>query len=119
VNFRYESGVFASRFDVPTDRREAFQALARELVEWRLAEYLARTPSDEIEPGERIVCKVSRANGRPIPFLPDPAAHPAIPRGTVAITVEGEDDEARSAPRSTSRDCWSASSRRACRPEGH
>jgi Helicase conserved C-terminal domain len=92
--FRYEGRVFASRFDVPTERREAFQTLARELVEWRLAEYLARTPSDEIQLVDRIVCKVSHANRRPILFLPDRAAHPAIPRGTVPIVVDGEAFEA-------------------------
>lgn len=88
--FRYEAGVFASRFDVPADRREAFRSLAREVVEWRLAEYLARTPPDELEPVDRIVCKVSHAARRPILFLPDRAAHPAIPRGTVPIVVDGE-----------------------------
>jgi superfamily II DNA or RNA helicase/HKD family nuclease len=92
--FSYEAGVFASRFDVPADRRDAFQTLTRELVEWRLAEYLDRTRSADVQPVDRILCKVSHANGRPILFLPDRAGHPAIPRGTVSIVVEGETYEA-------------------------
>jgi hypothetical protein len=38
--FGYESGRFSSRFDIPSPHREAFQELVRELVDWRLAEYL-------------------------------------------------------------------------------
>jgi hypothetical protein len=40
--FAYEARRFSSRFDVPPSQREAFQELVRELVDWRLAEYLQR-----------------------------------------------------------------------------
>jgi superfamily II DNA or RNA helicase/diadenosine tetraphosphate (Ap4A) HIT family hydrolase/HKD family nuclease len=91
--FTYENGQFSSRFDVPADRRLAFQSLVRELVDWRSAEYLARTP-DEISAGTRIVCKVSHTSGRPLLFLPDRRTHLFIPTGTVAVNIDGQDYEA-------------------------
>src|SRR5262249_10818620 len=54
--FTYDDGRFATRFDVTAEQRPGFQSLARELVEWRLAEYLART-SDDAAPTSGIVCK--------------------------------------------------------------
>jgi hypothetical protein len=87
--FGYDNKQFASRFEVPRDRRPAFQVLVRELVEWRLAEYLARTPDDE-----RIICRVSHAGGRPILFLPDRSTVSFIPTGSVPIVANGETYEA-------------------------
>lgn len=42
--FEYEGGVFASTFEVAPDERRGFQELVREIVEWRLAQYLQRRP---------------------------------------------------------------------------
>jgi hypothetical protein len=91
--FTYENGLFASRFNVPAEQRVGFQSLARELVEWRLAEYLARTPDDPSS-GTRIVCKVSHAGRRPILFLPDRHSHLFIPAGTTPVIIDGERYEA-------------------------
>jgi superfamily II DNA or RNA helicase len=88
--FADEASRFSSRFDVPAAQREAFQELARELVDWRLAEYLQRqVPADDA-----IVCKVSHAGGRPILFLPDRAARPDIPEGTTPVLINGQRYEA-------------------------
>jgi hypothetical protein len=95
--FSYADGRFSSRFLVPDESRPAFQELVRELVEWRLAEYLDRQP-DEVEPVPgtgRIVCKVSHAAGRPILFLPDRSADLHIPRGEQSVTIDGQMYEAR------------------------
>lgn len=91
--FTYEDGQFASRFEVTSDQRSGFQSLARELVEWRLAEYLARTPDEQVA-GTRIVCKVSHTAGRPILFLPDRGSHLFIPSGTTPVTIDGDAYEA-------------------------
>jgi hypothetical protein len=91
--FGYDSRQFASRFEVPRDRRPAFQVLVRELVEWRLAEYLARTPDEKLA-DQRIVCKVSHAGGRPMLFLPDRHPSAFIPSGTVRVVANGETYEA-------------------------
>jgi hypothetical protein len=88
--FAYEARRFTSRFDVPPAHREAFQELVRELVDWRLAEYLQRQSTSD----DAIVCKVSHAGGRPILFLPDRTGRPDIPEGTAPILIDGQRYEA-------------------------
>jgi hypothetical protein len=88
--FRYEARRFSSRFDVPSPQREALQELVRELVDWRLAEYLQRQPPSD----DAIVCKVSHAGGRPILFLPDRAVRPDIPEGPTPVLIDGQRYEA-------------------------
>lgn len=43
--FVYENGVFATGFDIDDSLKESFTALTRELVDWRLAEYMNRPSS--------------------------------------------------------------------------
>jgi superfamily II DNA or RNA helicase/HKD family nuclease len=86
--FEYRDGVFKSTFDFKGIEREALQELVRELVEWRLAEYLQRTPETP-EAEERIVCKVSHAGGRPIIFL-DRNKYPHTPEGWTDVLVDDE-----------------------------
>src|SRR5262249_23488922 len=88
--FAYEARQFSSRFDVSPREREAFQELVRELLDWRLAEYLQRQPATD----DAIVCKVSHSGGRPIVFLPGRAARPDIPEGTVPVIIDGQRYEA-------------------------
>ena len=85
--FDYADDIFRTTFPVPDEQRAAFQELARELVDWRLAEYLFREPALS-EAAFR--CKVSHANGRPILFLPDRSQGPNVPTGTHAVVVNGE-----------------------------
>lgn len=86
--FSYERGVFSTVFDVPAPLREATATMIREIAEWRLAVYLRRSG---IEIGaDRIACKVSHANGRPILFLPSRDRFAGIPSGWVDVTVDGE-----------------------------
>lgn len=65
----------------------------RELVDWRLAEYLDR-PGVAGEETAQIVCKVSHVNGKPILFFPDRRKHPGIPEGWTTVLVEGTRYEA-------------------------
>src|SRR5205814_598001 len=74
--FAYDKGRFRIGVSIPPDRREAFQELVREIVDWRLAEYLERTAGAT---EDRFVCKVSHANKRPLLFLPDRAQHSGLP----------------------------------------
>ena len=53
--FSYENGRFNLALNIPPDEREVFQELVREIVDWRLAEYLARNAN---EAQDRFVCKV-------------------------------------------------------------
>jgi superfamily II DNA or RNA helicase/diadenosine tetraphosphate (Ap4A) HIT family hydrolase/HKD family nuclease len=80
------AGHFSTRFDVPGSHREALQELVRELVDWRLAEYLQRQPETE----DVIICKVSHAGGRPILFLPDRRTRPDLPEGLTPVLIDGQ-----------------------------
>jgi superfamily II DNA or RNA helicase/diadenosine tetraphosphate (Ap4A) HIT family hydrolase len=85
--FQYQDHVFRSV--VAAGERGSFQALVRELCEWRLSEYLERR--QRTEGGDhKIVLKVSHTGGRPILFLPDRQHHPALPWGATTVLVEGE-----------------------------
>ncbi|MDC0292637.1 hypothetical protein OAL29_01895, partial [Candidatus Binatia bacterium] len=89
--FAYDGTEFRSSFDVPQEHREKFQNLARELVDWRLGEYLAR----DLEPtsGEWR-CRVSHSSGSPIIRLPTREAGPPLPRGPIEIVADGHRYEA-------------------------
>ncbi len=76
--FTYEHGVLHARLAVSEENREAFQELTREIVEWRLAEYLLRGGSDA-SPGE-ITIKVGHPNKQPILHPLDRKRHPDLPR---------------------------------------
>jgi len=92
--FQFAGDVFRSTIDVPSADREAFQRLAREIVDWRIAEYLTRDRATELVP-DVIRCKVSHAGGTPILFLPDRAAHPGLPSGDVPVQANGREHVAR------------------------
>jgi superfamily II DNA or RNA helicase/HKD family nuclease/diadenosine tetraphosphate (Ap4A) HIT family hydrolase len=86
--FDYRDGVFRSTLEVSEARREDLQELVRELVEWRLAEYLQRAP-EAPEAEEKIICNVSHAGGRPIIFL-DRNKYPHTPEGWTDVLVDDE-----------------------------
>jgi len=85
--FAYEEGAFRATFDVPEPRREALRDLVREIVEWRLAEYLDRARAE----ADGFVCSVSHARGRPILFLPPRDQHPDIPTGWTPVLADGRE----------------------------
>ena len=82
--FKYDSERFASLIAVPDNQRETFQVMARELAEWRLAEYLERPATHD-----GYVLKVSHSNGKPILFLPAREGSPGLPQDWVPITANG------------------------------
>lgn len=89
--FRFERGRFETAFAAGArGESEAVVDLVREVVDWRLAEYLQREGDDASD----IVCKVSHASGRPILFLPDRARQPGMPEGWTPVTADNEQYEA-------------------------
>jgi hypothetical protein len=93
VLFAYENGVFRYREAIAEENRAAFQELVRELVDWRLAEYLSRSAM----PGEAetsFAMKVSHTNGRPILFLPNRAQTPGVPEGWHTVLIDGKPHQA-------------------------
>jgi hypothetical protein len=86
VFFRYEGGVFQS--NLRSDDPESLTELVRELVDWRLAEYLERSlTSDRVAAGS-FEARVSQTNGRPILFL-DRKRYPNTPTGDHPVWIEG------------------------------
>lgn len=87
--FAFEKDRFRSLLAVPAATRTAFQTLARELVEWRLAEYL-NAYAEETAPEGRVLLKVSHAGGgNPMIFL-HRDKHPSLPHGWTDVTIDGD-----------------------------
>ncbi len=78
----------STHINVPAGAREDFQNLVRELVDWRLAEYLGRGESGQ-ESG-RSVCRVLHTGGRPILKLPDRQMNAGIPFGWVDVLANDQ-----------------------------
>jgi hypothetical protein len=91
--FAYENGAFRTTFATKPDDRPALQELARELADWRLAEYvdrLERQPQGDTS----YLCKVSHASGKPILFLPNRDQNPGLPSGRTPVQIDGATYEA-------------------------
>jgi superfamily II DNA or RNA helicase len=86
--FEYNDTELSTDIPVPTVAREELQNLVRELVEWRLAEYLDR--GDSAAESGRFVCRVLHASGRPILKLPDRKNNPGIPFGWVDVLANDQ-----------------------------
>jgi len=91
--FTYKGRTFRTTFKVAADQSELFGELAREVAEFRLAEYLQR-PALRAEEGVRFRCRVSHASGRPILFLPNRREVSDIPEGWVPVVADDEIYEA-------------------------
>jgi superfamily II DNA or RNA helicase/diadenosine tetraphosphate (Ap4A) HIT family hydrolase len=82
--FEYKDGVFRSEVAASSaDSRPALQELVREIVDWRIVEYLQRR-SDSQE--SDFTARVSHAGGRPILFL-DRKRFSNIPEGNAALMI--------------------------------
>jgi hypothetical protein len=85
--FKYDGQTFAFNFEIHD--RIGFGALIREILDWRLAQYLSRGQVSNV------ICSVSRnASGNPILFLPSGSAGGCLPKGPLDVLVEGKSMEA-------------------------
>ena len=85
--FAYDSGTFKTTFNAGSAASGAVQELARELAEWRLAEYLDRVHRDK---ADFTTLKVSHSGGSPILFLPSGAERADLPNGWTSVLIDGE-----------------------------
>ncbi|MBM3346601.1 MAG: DUF3427 domain-containing protein, partial [Betaproteobacteria bacterium] len=70
----------------------AFAGLLREILDWRLAQYLSRGAAGSVAD---IICQVSRnTSGNPVLFLPATGAGGDLPEGPMEIEVAGSAMEA-------------------------
>lgn len=84
--FTCDGSTFQSVLSVPTECREKFQDLLREIVDWRLVEYIRR---GEVGLEGRFLCKVIHANSRPIVKLPNRTKAAGIPQGWAEVSING------------------------------
>jgi superfamily II DNA or RNA helicase len=97
VWFEYRESVFRFIRTVPEESRAAFQTLVRELVDWRLAEYLSRTTdgaNHQIDAEVGFPMRVSHNAGRPVMSLPDRDRAVPMPEGWQNVMIDGRPYEA-------------------------
>jgi superfamily II DNA or RNA helicase/diadenosine tetraphosphate (Ap4A) HIT family hydrolase len=88
--FRFEGDRLSTTFEAGD--ADSFKELLREILDWRLAQYLSRqVPGNAV--GD-IVCRVARAGDRPILFLPSAASALNLELGPAPVQIEGEAYEA-------------------------
>ena len=85
--FTCDGSAFQSMLEIRPENQREFQDLLREIVDWRLAEYLQRGAGGSSS-GFR--CKVIQANSRPILKLPNRAKVAGIPQGWTALIINGQ-----------------------------
>jgi hypothetical protein len=89
--FQFEEDRLSSTFDV--DDPSAFRDLLREILDWRLAQYLDRANPKEARAD--VICRLSRNKGdSPIIFLPRPATDLGLVLGPNKVSIDGEQFEA-------------------------
>jgi hypothetical protein len=75
-------------FDFEIEDPGSFGRLLREVLDWRLGQYLARGDSDW---SGDLVCRVAlNASGNPILFLPTSPGSPTLPQGALRLEVDGQ-----------------------------
>jgi superfamily II DNA or RNA helicase len=84
--FRFERDHLSTTFEVGDV--ESFRDLLREVLDWRLAEYLNRQRSGD--PNADIICRVARAGDHPTLFLPSDATSLHLEQGLTPVQIDGE-----------------------------
>jgi len=86
--FRLDGERMVPTFRLPAELGDTFDAMASEIVEYRLARYLLKKQSPS---GPNTwTLRVSQANGRPLIWLNRPA-NPGLPEGRVLFSADGRD----------------------------
>ena len=84
--FTCDGSMFQSVLNISPEYREEFQDLLREIVDWRLVEYLRR---GEAVSESGFLCKVIHNESRPILKLPNRIKVAGIPQGWTEVTING------------------------------
>jgi superfamily II DNA or RNA helicase/diadenosine tetraphosphate (Ap4A) HIT family hydrolase len=84
--FRFEGDNLSTTFEA--GNVESFRELLREILDWRLAQYLTRQGAGDAN-GE-IVCRVARAGDSPMLFLPSAATTLHLEQGPTPVRIDGE-----------------------------
>lgn len=92
--FDWDGSRFRFKQSIQPNLRNELQSLTRELVDWRLTEYLDRSQDDNTTASGRFVCRVFQASGNPILRLPNREKIPGIPFGWTSVLINGARHEA-------------------------
>jgi superfamily II DNA or RNA helicase/HKD family nuclease/diadenosine tetraphosphate (Ap4A) HIT family hydrolase len=85
--FKFDGKTFAFAFDISDF--VTVGTLLREILDWRLAQYLSRGQDRDV------ICRVSQnSSGHPILFLPTAGSSRSLPEGPLQIEVDGRPMEA-------------------------
>ncbi len=84
--FRFEDDHLSTTFEASDVG--SFRGLLREILDWRLAQYLSRQSSGDANAD--IVCRVARAGDRPILFLPSAATTLHLEQGPAPVQIDRE-----------------------------
>jgi superfamily II DNA or RNA helicase/HKD family nuclease/diadenosine tetraphosphate (Ap4A) HIT family hydrolase len=88
--FAFDGREFSFRFEI--ENPTSFGRLLREVLDWRLGQYLARGASDW---SGDVVCRVAlNASHNPMLFLPTSPDSPTLPQGVLPIEVDKQSMEA-------------------------
>jgi superfamily II DNA or RNA helicase/diadenosine tetraphosphate (Ap4A) HIT family hydrolase len=85
--FRYDNSTLTFLPDLSDQNRESLQLLVRELIDWRLAEYINRDQSNQ---PQKFIGRIIHAAGKPIIKLPDRSKHDYVPKDWVHILVDDQ-----------------------------
>ena len=84
--FRFERDQLSTTFEAGD--AESFRDLLREVLDWRLAEYLNRLSSGE--PTADIICRVGRAGDSPVLFLQSDPTSLHLEQGSTPVQIDDE-----------------------------
>ena len=82
--FRFEEGNLSTTFDAGD--AAVFRELLREILDWRLAQYLSRQNSGDANAD--IVCRVARAGEHPVLLLPSTATTLHLEQGPTPVRID-------------------------------
>lgn len=85
--FKFDDNILKTTFTVPETLRSAFQEFVREIVDWRLAEYLLRPNVADIQ-NDQIVFKVISSNGVIVLQFPERKDQDGIPVGLTEVIID-------------------------------
>ncbi len=86
--FRVTGTRLETTFQADREHRVILQKLAREIVDWRLAEYIDRP--GQAQGDIRIECRLSHSGGNPIIRLPSRQGVESLPSGWTPLVVDGQ-----------------------------
>ena len=88
--FEITDGMLRSKYSVGNSLAAIYRDMVREIVDWRIAEYLSRPSVSSSADSAEFVCRVIQSNGRSIIKLPSRLKHTYVPEGETKFKVSSK-----------------------------